>query len=96
MPANKMNEEERRWRAEEDARALRRAEEIRADKARLRDAHAHVKKEIGSMSAVLKSGAPREPRKVSPAPPAPKMREKSIPAKRDMKEMPKPPKAKAK
>lgn len=35
MPTNKYADEDKKWRAQDDLRALQRAEEIRADKARM-------------------------------------------------------------
>ncbi len=92
----KLSDEEARWRAEDDARCLRRAAEVMNDKGRHAAAKAHIKGEISNMQKVLGTGAPREPRKVAPKPPAPRERDKIPPPKRDMKEMPRAPRAKAK
>lgn len=93
---NKISTEEARWRAEDDARTLRRAAEVMCDKGRHAAAQKHIRGEITNMQKVLGSGAPREPRKVAPKPPASREREKNPPPKRDMKEMPRAPRAKAK
>ncbi|MCA8075381.1 hypothetical protein [Burkholderia cepacia] len=92
----KVSAEEARWRAEDDARTLRRAAEVMCDKGRHAAAQKHIRGEITNMQKVLGSGAPREPRKVAPKPPAQRDREKSVPPKRDLKEMPRAPRAKAK
>lgn len=92
----KISAEEVRWRAEDDARSLKRAAEIIGDRGRHAAAKAHIKGEISSMQKVLGSGVPREPKKVSPKPPAPRERDKNPPPKRDLKEMPRAPRAKAK
>ncbi|MDN7558223.1 hypothetical protein [Burkholderia orbicola] len=92
----KISAEEARWRAEDDARSLKRAAEIMGDRGRHAAAKAHIKGEISNMQKVLGTGAPREPRKIAPKPPAPREREKNPPPKRDMKEMPRAPRAKAK
>jgi ABC-type xylose transport system substrate-binding protein len=51
MPTSK---EEAKWRAEDDARTLVRAEEIKLDKKRLNNAQAHAKKQIKELSKVVK------------------------------------------
>lgn len=47
--------EEDRWRAEEDARTLMRAEEIKRDRARMAKARAVAKKQISELSKVAKA-----------------------------------------
>lgn len=47
--------EEDRWRAEDDARTLMRAEEIKRDRARMAKARAVAKKQISELSKVAKA-----------------------------------------
>lgn len=47
--------EEDRWRAEDDARTLMRAEEIKRDRARMAKARAIAKKQISELSKVAKA-----------------------------------------
>lgn len=47
--------EEDRWRAEDDARTLMRAEEIKRDRARIAKARAVAKKQISELSKVAKA-----------------------------------------
>lgn len=56
MPASpvKMSKDEQKWRAEDDMRTLLRAEEIRADKARLSKASAIAKQQMAAVAKVAK------------------------------------------
>lgn len=47
-----MTEQELRWRAEDDARALRRAEEIKKDSTRVKEAQKVIQSELNSLSDV--------------------------------------------
>lgn len=47
--------EEDKWRAEDDARTLMRAEEIKRDRARMAKARAIAKKQISELSKVAKA-----------------------------------------
>ena len=49
-----MSEDERRWGAEDDARTLRRAQEIQSDKSRVKDAHKVIEKELNALTSVAK------------------------------------------
>ncbi|TDV06052.1 hypothetical protein [Paraburkholderia caballeronis] len=51
-----MSADEKRWRAQSDAEALARAEEIRADRARHAAAKSHASKEAAKYARVSKSG----------------------------------------
>lgn len=56
VPAPKApKREEDRWRAEDDARTLMRAEEIKRDRARMAKARAVAKKQISELSKVAKA-----------------------------------------
>lgn len=52
MPA--MGNDEAKWRAEDDARILMRAEEVRRDKARLATAQAQAKRQMEELAKVVK------------------------------------------
>jgi hypothetical protein len=52
MATNKISEDEKRWRAEEDARTLKRALEIKADKQRMKAVKTHCEKEAKALSTV--------------------------------------------
>lgn len=47
----------RKWQAEEDLRTLRRAEEIRADKTRVRMAQRVAQQEVAALSRIAKTPA---------------------------------------
>jgi hypothetical protein len=47
-------EQEKRWRAEDDARALKRAQEIQNDPSRVKEAHKVIKEEYVAISSVAK------------------------------------------
>ncbi len=49
-----MGRDEAKWRAEDDARTLMRAEEVKRDKARLNAAQAQAKKQMEELSRVVK------------------------------------------
>jgi hypothetical protein len=56
MPrAVKMSADEARWRAEDDARTLKRAEEIRNDKSRMKMATSQIQKEFQATVKVVQS-----------------------------------------
>lgn len=61
--------EEARWRAEDDARTLRRAAEVMGDKGRHTAAKKHISGEISNMQKVLGAGSPPDRSKVSRVPP---------------------------
>jgi hypothetical protein len=52
VTASKSSPEETRWRAEDDMRTLMRADEIKADKARLKACAEHAKKQASAVSKV--------------------------------------------
>lgn len=49
----RMSAEEKRWRAEDDTRALMRAEEIKADAARLKACQEHAKKQATALTKAV-------------------------------------------
>lgn len=53
--ANKrsMNADERKWRAEDDFRTIERAEEVRGDKSRHRDAISHGRQRLKTLKRVV-------------------------------------------
>lgn len=51
----KISKEEQKWRAEDDMRTLLRAEEIKADRARLSKASAIAKKQMAAVAKVAKA-----------------------------------------
>lgn len=51
----KLTAEEKRWQAEDDARALRRAEEIKLDKSRFNSAQGIIKKELKALQSIAKT-----------------------------------------
>ena len=52
---NKMSDDERRWRAEDDARTLKRLAEIEGDKVRKQEALKILKEEQKQLNKVLKN-----------------------------------------
>ena len=54
---SKMDEEERKWRAEDDARTLIRAEEVKADKGRLKAALKNLKEQQSQNKAVIQANS---------------------------------------
>ncbi len=62
--ADSMAYDDAKWRARSDMHALKEAEEIRADKARLKAAQDHAKKEM-DMLAPIASPVKKTPRKTS-------------------------------
>lgn len=54
MARTKMTEEEKRWRAEDDARALKRYADIQNDPNRLREANKVINQELSNLSSVAK------------------------------------------
>lgn len=54
---SKMDEEERKWRAEDDARTLIRAEEVKADKGRLKAALKILKEQQSQNKAVIQANS---------------------------------------
>lgn len=60
-------EQEKRWRAEDDARALKRAQEIENDPSRVKEAHKVIKEEYVAITSVAKKlGVTSELNKKSP------------------------------
>lgn len=55
----KMSPDEKRWRAEEDAMTLRRAEELKNDPSRLKEAKKRIDKELKVLTSVSKAMKPR-------------------------------------
>lgn len=52
MAKQAMSMDEKKWRAEDDARALKRAQEIQSDSARVKEAHKVIKTELDSLSKI--------------------------------------------
>jgi len=50
--ANKMSADEKRWRAESDAGALKRALEIQRDPERYREANKYIQKELNDLAKI--------------------------------------------
>lgn len=57
--ASKVSDDERRWRAESDCRALQTAEEIRADRRRHMDAKTHARREVARLKKITSGGRGR-------------------------------------
>ena len=54
-PSKSSMDQERKWRAEDDLRTLRRAAEVQADKGRVRDAQKIAKQEFAALERVIKN-----------------------------------------
>lgn len=64
----KFKDDEERWRAEEDARVLKRAEELKMDKNRTKKAKALIQQELTALQRVAGVAAPKKaPAKKTPA-----------------------------
>lgn len=55
MSVRAISPDERKWRAESDARTLSEAEEIRADKARHLRAKVHAKKQVEKLQKIVET-----------------------------------------
>lgn len=79
MASIKMSAEEKKWRAEDDARALRRAQEIQSDPNRVKEAHKVIQGQINDLTKV--SSAIKGVNKPKNSKSAPKKQTKSAPKK---------------
>lgn len=60
MASNKVSADEMRWRAEDDARTLKRAMEVKNDPKRMSAVRQHMVKEMKAMNSVMGMGKKRK------------------------------------